>query len=108
MITEFDLDLGDGRTLHAYDAGGAGGLAVFWHHGTPNVGGPPRPLLEAAERLGIRWLSYDRPGYGGSTRRPGPNVASAAPSAAAGAHALGIAALPVVGPSRGGPPAPAF
>jgi hypothetical protein len=31
MTAEFDLDLGDGQTLHAYDAGGGGGLAVFWH-----------------------------------------------------------------------------
>jgi pimeloyl-ACP methyl ester carboxylesterase len=103
MITEFDLDLGDGRTLHAYDAGGAGDLAVFWHHGTPNVGAPPRPLFEAAERLGIRWLSYDRPGYGGSTRRPGRNVASSAACAAAVADALGIATFAVMGHSGGGP-----
>jgi pimeloyl-ACP methyl ester carboxylesterase len=103
VITEFDLDLGDGCTLHAYDAGGAGGLAVFWHHGTPNVGAPPRPLFEAAERLGIRWLSYDRPGYGGSTRRPGRNVASAAACAAAVADALGIATFAVMGHSGGGP-----
>ena len=103
MTAEFDLDLGDGHTLHAYDAGGAGGLAVFWHHGTPNVGAPPRPLFEAAERLGIRWLSYDRPGYGGSTRRPGRNVASAAGYAAAVADALGIATFAVMGHSGGGP-----
>jgi pimeloyl-ACP methyl ester carboxylesterase len=103
MITEFDLDLGGGRTLHAYDAGGPGGLAVVWHHGTPGVGGPPRPLFEAAERLGIRWLSYDRPGYGGSTRRPGRNVASSAACAGAVADALGIATFAVMGHSGGGP-----
>lgn len=102
MVTEFDVDPGDGRTLHAYDAGGDG-LAVVWHHGTPNVGAPPRPLFEAAERLGIRWLSYDRPGYGGSARRPGRNVASAADCAAAVADALGIATFAVMGHSGGGP-----
>lgn len=103
MTTEFDLDLGDGRTLHAYDVGGAGGLAVFWHHGTSNPGAPPKPLFEAAERLGIRWLSYDRPGYGDSTRRPGRNVASAAVCAAAVADAVGIATFAVMGHSGGGP-----
>lgn len=103
MTTEFDLDLGDGHTLHAYDVGGAGGLAVFWHHGTPNVGAPPKPLFDAAERLGIRWLSYDRPGYGGSRRLPGRNVASAAACAAAVADALSIATFAVMGHSGGGP-----
>ena len=70
-MKETDLDLGGGRTLHAYDTGAddADGarLAVFWHHGTPNIGAPPEPLFAAAARLGIRWVSYDRPGYGGST-----------------------------------------
>jgi hypothetical protein len=47
MVTETDLRLRDGRTLHAYDAaadGGATRLAVFWHHGTPNLA-PPEPLF---------------------------------------------------------------
>ena len=73
VVTETDLGLGDGRTLHVYDTGadGADGrLAVFWHHGTPNIGAPPGPLFAAAVRLGIRWVSYDRPGYGGSTPLP--------------------------------------
>jgi pimeloyl-ACP methyl ester carboxylesterase len=79
MVREFDLDLGDARTLHAYDAGGDGErLAVFWHHGTPNIGAPPAPLFADADRLGLRWVSYDRPGYGGSTPQPGRDVASAA------------------------------
>jgi pimeloyl-ACP methyl ester carboxylesterase len=103
MTTEFDLDLADGCTLHAYDVGGGGGLAVFWHHGTSNPGAPPRPLFEAAERLGIRWLSFDRPGYGGSTRRPGRKVSSAAVYAAAVADELGIATFAVMGHSGGGP-----
>jgi pimeloyl-ACP methyl ester carboxylesterase len=103
MTREFDLDLGDGHTLHAYDAGGAGDLAVFWHHGTPSIGAPPKPLFEASERLGIRWLSFDRPGYGGSTRCPGRNVASAAACTAAVADALGIGTFAVMGYSGGGP-----
>src|SRR4028119_1665067 len=71
MVTETGLELGDGRTLHAYDTGGDDGrLAVFWHHGSPNIGSPPVPLFPAAERLGIRWVSYDRPGYGGATPNP--------------------------------------
>jgi hypothetical protein len=51
MVTEADLELSDGRTLHFYDTGGDHRLAVFWHHGTPNVGTPPEPLFPAAGRL---------------------------------------------------------
>ncbi len=102
MITEFDVDAGEGRRLHAYDTG-TGALAVFWHHGTPNIGTPPAPLFPAAERLGIRWVSYDRPGYGGSTPRPGRDIASAAGDAARVADALGIERFAVVGHSGGGP-----
>src|SRR5829696_2853518 len=105
MVTETDLELADGRTLHAYDTGvdgAAGRLAVFWHHGSPNIGAPPEPLFAAADRLGIRWVSYDRPGYGGSTPRPDRDVASAAGDASAVADALGIERFAVMGHSGGG------
>jgi pimeloyl-ACP methyl ester carboxylesterase len=104
VVTQTDLVLGDGRTLHAYDAvadGAQGRLAVFWHHGTPNVGAPPEPLFPAAARLGIRWVSYDRPGYGGSTPHPGRDVASAAADVASVADALGIERFAVMGHSGG-------
>lgn len=98
-----DLDPGDGHALHVYDTGADDGrLAVFWHHGTPNIGAPPEPLFPASERLGIRWISYDRPGYGGSTPRPGRDVASAATHVSAVADALGIDRFAVVGHSGGG------
>ncbi|MFL6143766.1 MAG: alpha/beta fold hydrolase [Labedaea sp.] len=103
MVIETDLALPDGRTLHAYDTGAAGGLTVFWHHGTPNIGAPPAPLFPAAARLGIRWVSYDRPGYGRSTAVPDRNMASAAGCAASVADALGIDQFAVLGHSSGGP-----
>jgi pimeloyl-ACP methyl ester carboxylesterase len=64
MVTDLDLEV-HGRTLHVYDTGATARerFAVVWHHGTPNTGAPPEPLFAAAERLGIRWVSYDRPGY---------------------------------------------
>ncbi len=106
MVTELDLKLDDGRTLHVYDTGGDstdGRLAVFWHHGTPNIGAPPVPLFRAAERLGVRWVSYDRPAYGGSTPNPGRSIGSAAAYASAVADALGIEQFAVMGHSGGGP-----
>lgn len=106
MTTETDLRLADGRTLHIYDTGGDGaqhGLTVFWHHGTPNIGSPPSPLYPASTRLGIRWVSYDRPGYGSSTPLPGRSVASAAADVAAIADALGVSRFATMGHSGGGP-----
>jgi pimeloyl-ACP methyl ester carboxylesterase len=103
VVTEADLKLSDGRTLHIYDAWADGGarLAVFWHHGTPNLGAPPDPLLPAAAQRGIRWVSYDRPGYGGSTPHPGRDLAAAAADVAGIADALGIGQFAVMGHSSG-------
>ena len=63
-------------------------VPVFWFHGTPNVGSPPEPLLPAAADNGLRWVSYDRPAYGGSSPNPGRDIASAAADVAAIAEAL--------------------
>lgn len=110
-VTEHDLELADGRTLHYYDtgsetaaeAGGAQELAVFWSHGTPNTGEPPGPLLSAAAELGIRLFSCDRPGYCSSTRLPGRSVGDGAADAAAVADALGLGEFALLGHSGGGP-----
>src|ERR687893_626049 len=105
-MTKTDLELSDGNTLHVYDTGvndADGSLAVFWHHGTPNIGSPPEPLFAAAARLGIRWVSYDRPGYGGSTPYRDRDVASAAADVSSVADALGMDKFAVMGHSGGGP-----
>lgn len=101
-VHEFDLTLPDGRTLHGYDTGGDG-HPVMWHHGTPNVGAPPKPLFALADELRLRWVSFDRPGYGGSSSHPGRTVASVAADAAALADALELDRFAVVGHSGGGP-----
>lgn len=100
-MNETDLSLPGGRTLHVYDTGGPARLTVLWHHGTPNLGTPPRPLLPLAEKLGLRWISYDRPGYGSSTPAPGRAVGDAAIWASAVADALGIERFAVMGHSGG-------
>ena len=89
-MREFDVTIAGGGVLHAYDAGtgGAHALPVVWHHGTPNIGTPPTPLLDHADRLGLRLVGYDRPGYGGSTARPDRTVASAASDTATVVDAL--------------------
>lgn len=106
-VTETDLTLSDGRVLHVYDIdttnGADAALVVFWFHGTPNIGTPPAPLADAATKHRIRWVAYDRPGYGTSTPRPGRTVGSAAEDATAVADALGIDTFAVMGHSGGGP-----
>jgi len=106
VVRETDIEVSDGRTLHVYDTGGDDAddsLAVFWHHGTPNTGAPPEPLFPAADQHSIRWVSHDRPGYGGSSARPGRDVASAAADVASIADVLGIGQFAVMGHSGGGP-----
>ncbi len=104
MTTEGDLRLPDGRTLHYYDTRtDPDQFPVLWHHGSPNIGSPPEPLFAAAETNGLHWISYDRPGYGGSSPDPDRTVASAAADVAALADALGIGRLTMLGHSGGGP-----
>jgi pimeloyl-ACP methyl ester carboxylesterase len=102
-VAELDVALPDGRRIHAYDThpGAPDRLAVVWHHGTPNIGTPPEPLFGASERLGIRWVSYDRPGYGGSSPNPGRSAASAAFDVTAVAEAVDIDRFAVMGHSGG-------
>lgn len=103
-VTETDVQLSDGRTLHVYETAAAdasGRLPVFWHHGTPNLGAPPEPLFAAADRLGLRWVSFDRPNYGGSSPHPGRTMATVAADTAEVADALSIDRFAVAGHSGG-------
>jgi pimeloyl-ACP methyl ester carboxylesterase len=59
-------------------------------------------LADAAER-GLRLISYDRPGYGGSTPHPGHSVADCAGDVRAICAALEIGRLAMWGISGGGP-----
>ena len=59
-------------------------------------------MADAAER-GIRLISYDRPGYGGSTPQPGRSIADGADDVRAIAEHLGIERLAMWGFSGGGP-----
>jgi pimeloyl-ACP methyl ester carboxylesterase len=106
-VREHDIELVDGRNLHYYvthvEDAPEPRLAVFWLHGSPSFGEPPAPLFDAATARGLRWISYDRPSYGGSTGQPGRDVAAAAADVAAVARAQGLSRFAVVGYSGGGP-----
>ncbi|MEU6371750.1 alpha/beta hydrolase [Streptomyces sp. NPDC046909] len=79
------------------------GHPVFLLHGTPGSHQGPRPRSMVLYQLGIRLIAYDRPGYGGSTRRPGRTVVDAAADVEVIADHLGLAEFSVVGRSGGGP-----
>jgi pimeloyl-ACP methyl ester carboxylesterase len=105
-MREVDILTADGRVLHTYDMGPTertDELVVLWQHGTPNTGAPPEPLFESARSLGIRWIGYDRPSYGGSTPHPDATVATAADDARQIADQLSVGRFTVFGHSGGGP-----
>jgi len=93
----------DGRTLEVHDGGAPDGFPVLVHHGTPGSGLLYEPHVHDAEATGIRLLSYDRPGYGGSTRQPDRSVADCAADVEAICDALRLDRIGVWGISGGGP-----
>ena len=93
----------DGRTLAVEEAGDPNGHPVLVHEGTPNSRHLyPPAAIDAAVR-GLRLISYDRPGYGGSTPQPGRSVANCAADVRAICAELGISRLAMWGISGGGP-----
>jgi pimeloyl-ACP methyl ester carboxylesterase len=93
----------DGRSLDAWLAGPADAVPLVFHFGTPGAGLPYEPNVRAVVDRGLRWVSYSRPGYGGSTRREGRIVADAATDTATVLDALGADRGYVMGWSGGGP-----
>jgi pimeloyl-ACP methyl ester carboxylesterase len=85
------------------ETGAAAGFPVLVHHGTPMSRVLYEPWIRDAEERGIRLLSYNRPGYGGSSPNPGRTVGDAAADVRTIADALGIDRLGVWGISGGGP-----
>ena len=93
----------DGRTLAVHEGGDPKGVPMLVHNGTPGSGLLYEPVVRDAEERGIRLFSYDRPGYGGSTRHEGRDIAACAADVASICDALGIERLCVWGISGGGP-----
>jgi pimeloyl-ACP methyl ester carboxylesterase len=79
------------------------GHPVVFHGGSPSSRWKWPTLIESMRRSRLRLLVYDRPGYGGSTRRPGRTVADAADDVRALADAHGWNRFAVFGGSGGGP-----
>jgi len=92
-----------GRRLRVREAGDPSGVPVLFLNGTPGSSLMYEPHVRDAEERGIRFVSWDRPGYGGSTRHEGRSVADEAANATAVCDALGIDRFCVWGISGGGP-----
>jgi pimeloyl-ACP methyl ester carboxylesterase len=93
----------DGRALEVALGGPAGGVPLFFHHGTPGAAAVFAPLVEQGAERNLRHIAYSRPGYGRSDRLPGRSVASCAADVAAIADALGYERFHSIGGSGGGP-----
>jgi pimeloyl-ACP methyl ester carboxylesterase len=102
-MEEHEVATQDGRVLKVLEDGDRVGRPVLVHNGMPSSRLLFASDVRSAQRLGIRLISYDRPGYGGSTRRPGRSVADCAEDVRAIATALDIDRLAVWGISGGGP-----
>lgn len=93
----------DGRTLCVHEAGDPDGFPVVAQHGTPSSALLYERHDALARAQGIRLLGYDRPGYGGSTRRAGRTVADCVKDVTALADALELERYATWGISGGGP-----
>jgi pimeloyl-ACP methyl ester carboxylesterase len=98
----------DGRTLAVEEWGVPDGTPVLYAHGTPMSRLARYPDESLFTELGIRLITYDRPGFGCSTPNTGRRVAGAAADVAVIADALGLQRFPIFGVSGGGPHALAF
>jgi pimeloyl-ACP methyl ester carboxylesterase len=72
-------------------------------HGTPGSRVGPFPKARVLYELGVRLISFDRPGYGRSERLDSRRVADVVPDVEAIADELGLDQFAVIGRSGGGP-----
>jgi pimeloyl-ACP methyl ester carboxylesterase len=99
----FSLGLPDGRSLDVDVSGPDGATPLVVHHGTPGERSQYPPFADAAAAQGLRYVSYSRPGYGGSSRQPHRAVADCAADTAAVLAHLDADRCYTAGTSGGGP-----
>ena len=95
--------LADGRTLAFTDAGAPDGFPIFYFHGAPGSRLDGAGMEDEFAAAGVRVLSADRPGYGGSSPSPHRSMADWPREVAALADHLNIDRFAVMGLSSGGP-----
>jgi pimeloyl-ACP methyl ester carboxylesterase len=100
---EHVIETADGRKLAVTEGGAPDGVPVLVHNGTPNSRLQYGPDVDVAREHGVRMITYDRPGYGESTAKPGRTIADCAQDVRAICSGLGIDRLLTWGVSGGGP-----
>lgn len=100
---EHRIDLPDGRVLAAAEWGDPNGLPFIAMHGTPGgrISWWKDPTIYL--RFGLRRITFDRAGYGDSTRNPGRRVVDVVDDVSRLADALGFDRFILSGGSGGGP-----
>ncbi len=97
------LETQDGRQLAFAVCGDPDGFPLLMLHGTPGCRLQRWPVEEVYFEQGVCWVTYDRAGYGQSSRRPGRSVADDVDDVVAIADELGWNEFAVGGGSGGGP-----
>jgi pimeloyl-ACP methyl ester carboxylesterase len=97
------VELIDGRRLDYRSSGPERGLPLIFHHGTPGSMTPFRAIEHAAHERGLRFVTYSRPGYGGSDRLAGRRVVDVVDDIAALVDEIGAERCLIAGWSGGGP-----
>jgi pimeloyl-ACP methyl ester carboxylesterase len=104
MLTQRPLiPLPDGREIDVLTTGPEDGFPLVVHGGTPGGLVVDSRIAAAATDRGLRFVLTARPGYEGSTPRPGRRVRDVAADVAGVLDALGAGAFVSIGMSGGGP-----
>jgi pimeloyl-ACP methyl ester carboxylesterase len=97
------LDLAEGRKVCVAEYGARGGVPVIALHGTPGSRLKYAAADATASSLGLRLISPDRWGYGGTDVHPKPSLSEYARDTGALADLLGLDRFALIGISGGGP-----
>jgi pimeloyl-ACP methyl ester carboxylesterase len=95
------LTLSGGHSVAYTDLGPPAGPVVVYCHGAPASRLDMVPFRDAFAALGVRVVSADRPGFGGSTPRPGRSLVDWPAQVALLADHLGVQRFAVLGASAG-------
>jgi len=97
------ITLPDGRQLSWHEFGDPDGPPVIYTAGTPVSGLGGGCYDETARAAELRWISPDKPGYGGSEYHRERSLVNWADDLAALAGHLGLDRFALAGESGGGP-----
>jgi pimeloyl-ACP methyl ester carboxylesterase len=93
----------DGRELEVVSDGPEDGRCFLFHGGTPSAADAYPPLVAELARRNLRFVTFSRPGYAGSSAMNGRAVGDVATDVQAILDALKIGSFFCAGQSGGGP-----